>query len=222
MDKKETIKNYNKAYIILFIIGLILFIPSAIISHTHQLKGFEARLFYDINNLPGTFRIPALWITEGLGAGYPIALCILIPLAFKYFRLAWRFFIVVGGAGVVMEIAKYIVKEPRPVVMLKGHLHERAIETGLNSFPSGHQVVATAMALTLWLILPNKWKWVSILWILLVGFSRIYLGVHTPLDIIGGFAIGLMAISFVNLLPKSLKQKLKLEEDKKFLLTKGW
>ena len=221
MDKKETLKSSNRAYIILFIIGLILFIPSAIISHTHQLKGLEARIFYDINNLPNTYKTVVLWTSSALGSYYPIVLCVGVPLIFKYYRLAWRFFVTVGGAGAVAEIIKRIVREPRPVVLLNGHLHERAIEKGLTSFPSAHQTVATAMALTLWLILPNKWRWISVLWIIIVGFSRIYLGVHTPLDIVGGFGVGAMAVSFVKLLPDKIKTKCKLD-DHKPLLQKGW
>lgn len=208
-------------YIAGFIIGLLLFIPSFIISLHHSLTGFEARIFYDINNWPNAFKTPALWITEGLGAGYPIAACVLIPILFKRFRLAWRFFFTVGGAGIVMEIVKLIVKEPRPVVLLHGQLHERAIETGLNSYPSGHMVVATAMAMILWMILPKTWKWLSLVWIALVGISRIYLGVHTPLDVIGGVAIGMMAVSFVQLLPFSIAKWLRLDNQKP-VLAEGW
>ena len=211
---KQTYQNYPTAYIVWLIIGILLFIPALYISHLHQLKGFEARIFYDINNLPNYLKTPALIITEALGAGYPIAACILIPLLFKKYRLAWRFFVVVGGAGILMEIAKYIAKEPRPFVLLHGHLHARAVETGLNSFPSGHQTVATAMALTLALILPKKWQFIAVIWILIVGFSRLYLGVHTPLDIIGGFAIGLIAVCVVRLLPLSLAKKLRLDLEK--------
>jgi undecaprenyl-diphosphatase len=72
-------------------------------------------------------------------------------------------------------------------------------------------LAATALALTLWFILPSAWRWVSIIWILVVAWSRLYLGVHTPADIISGFAIGLMAVSLVRLLPKPLAQKLRLE-----------
>ncbi len=221
MDKKEIKKTTNKGYWILFIIGLVLFIPAALISHTHQLKGLEARIFYDINNLSGSMRVPILWSSEALGAAYPIILCVLIPLIFRYYRLAWRFFVTAGGAGLVAEIAKAIVREPRPVVLLHGHLHERAIEKGLTSFPSAHQTIATALALTVWLILPNKWKWLLIIWIIYVGFSRIYLGVHTPLDIVGGFGVGAMAVSFLKLLPDKFKTMVKLD-DHKPLLEKGW
>jgi membrane-associated phospholipid phosphatase len=113
-----------------------------------------------------------------------------------------------------MEIGKMIAKEPRPAALLNGNLHIRAVETGLNSFPSGHVAIATALSLTLWLILPRAWRWVCVAWILIVGFSRLYLGVHTPLDILGGFTIGLAVVCAIQLLPQHLAKLLRLENDR--------
>lgn len=203
--------EFSLTDIIIVVIGIILLVVSAVISHSHQLTGWQRTLFYDVNNWPNYFKTPALFITEALGAAYPIVLVILIPLLFKNYKLAWKFFVTVGGAGIIMEIAKHIVKEPRPVVMLNGHLHQRAIESGLTSYPSGHATVATAMALTLWLILPNKFKFLSVLWILIVAISRLYLGVHTPLDLVGGFAIGLLSFYAIKLLPKNFAKKIYLD-----------
>lgn len=212
-ENKKDNKLYNR-FLYALIIGIIIFIPSFIFGLMHQLSGLQLSIFRFINNGPNYFKEPSLIITEALGAGYAIAAVVLIPIILRYYRLAWRFFFTVGGAGLVMEIVKFIVKEPRPVVLLHGNLHERAIESGLNSFPSGHQTVATAMALTLCLILPGKWKWLSIVWIIVVAISRVYLGVHTPNDIIGGFAIGLISVAVVYLLPNNIAKKLYLENDK--------
>ena len=220
-DTKSKPSDYPTAYIAGFIIGFLLFVVSLAMAHAHQLGGLQTRIFYDLNNLGGGFTKPALWVTEGLGAAYPIAACILIPLLFKRYRLAWRFFVVVGGTGAVMEAAKLIAKEPRPIVLLGGHVHQRAVELGLTSFPSGHEAVATAMALTLWLVLPKAWRWLSVLWIAVVAVSRIYLGVHLPIDVVGGFAIGLMLVCFIRLLPPKIAKPLHLD-DESALLERGW
>lgn len=212
-----TANNYPTSYIVGFVVGLLLLIPSLILARHHQLTGLQARIFYDFNNLSDVFKVPALIITEGLGAAYPIAICLLLPLVLKRYRLALLFLVTVGGTGVVMEIAKMITKEPRPFTLLRGQIHQRAVESGLNSFPSGHEAVATAMALTLWLVLPKKWRWLSVVWIVIVGVSRMYLGVHGLNDIVGGFAIGLAAVCFVRLLPPAIAKPLHLDKDKPLL-----
>lgn len=121
-----------------------------------------------------------------------------------------------------MEIGKMIAKEPRPVVMLhNSNINVRAVELGLTSYPSGHVAVATAMAMTLWFILPKAWRWVSVAWIVVVAVSRLYLGVHTPNDIVGGFAIGLVCVCVIRLLPHALSKTLRLDMDKP-LTEPGW
>jgi membrane-associated phospholipid phosphatase len=196
--------------VVLLVISLILLAGSAFLAHKHQLTGWQARIFYDLNNprLGSAFTMAAKWITEGLGSAIPIAL---VPLGFKKFRLAWRFLVTAGGAFVLAYIIKKVVNEPRPIAMLHGHLQQRVIETG-PGFPSGHETAATALALTLWFILPAKWRWISVVWIVAVALSRLYLGVHTPADIVGGFACGLLAVCIVRLLPKIIAEPLRLDE----------
>lgn len=200
---------------IAFFVGLVLLIGSMIVAGGHPLSGWQSSVFHSINNESNSFKTAALWITEGLGTAYPIALCVIIPLLFKKYRLSWRFFFTAGGTIAAGFIVKYLVNEPRPRVILHHHnIHVRAVETG-PGFPSGHMLAATALALTLWFVLPKAWRWVSVLWILLVAWSRLYLGVHTPADIISGFAIGLMAVCFVRLLPPVIAKPLRLDEPKK-------
>lgn len=196
-----------------FMTGFVLLVLSAIMAHTHRLDGWQARLFYDFDNLhlPQSFTTVARYATEALGAAYPIAACVVVSLLVKRYRLAWRFFFTAGGATVAFYVIKKIIGEPRPITMLHGQLHQRVVETG-PGFPSGHETAATALALTLWFVLPPKWRWLSVVWILAVAFSRLYLGVHTPADIVGGFAVGLMVVCFVRLLPSSIASPLRLDE----------
>lgn len=202
----------NSGLWIAFFAGLVLLLISMVLASGNTLTGWQAGLFHVINNGSDSLKTPALLVTEGLGAGYAIAAAVLIPLLFKKYRLSWRFFFTAGTSVVTGFAIKYIVNEPRPAAMLSGDLHVRAIETG-PGFPSGHMLAATALALTLWFILPKTWRWVSALWILLVAWSRIYLGVHTPADILAGFAIGLMAVCFVRLLPPKIAKPLRLDEE---------
>lgn len=217
MDKQiedaELSEKYPKTYIVGLILALFIFIFSLIVSRSHSVSGFQLNLFHDVNNWPDSLKTPAVWLTQSL-AIYAIPVVIIVPAIWRYWRLAWRFFVTIGAAGVLTEIAKQLVHEPRPVAMLHGNAHFRVIENGLNGFPSAHEAVATAMALTLWLILPRSWRWLSLVWIIVVGLSRLYLGVHTPDDILGGFALGLLAVCVVRLLPPALARPLRLQTGK--------
>lgn len=204
-------KRNTTGLLITFAIGFILLVLSMLAASGNDITGWQASIFHAINNESNSLRTAALVITESLGAAYPIVICILVALLFKKYRLAWRLFFTVGGAVVVGFAVKYIVNEPRPAAMLHSNLHVRAIETG-PGFPSGHMLAATSLALTLWFVLPTKWRWVSVLWIVLVAWSRLYLGVHTVPDVVAGFAIGLMAVCFVRLLPSSIAKPLRLDD----------
>ena len=102
---------------------------------------------------------------------------------------------------------KFILQRPRPT-------EYRIIEETGYSFPSGHSMVSMAFyGLLIYLIYKHienkylKWLLISILSLLivLIGFSRIYLGVHYVGDVIAGF---LFSIAYLILFIKSINKYL--------------
>jgi undecaprenyl-diphosphatase len=59
------------------------------------------------------------------------------------------------------------------------------------SFPSSHTAITVAVVIALVPFLPRVLAWVAVAYAVLVGWSRVYLGVHYPLDILGGAGIGI-------------------------------
>ena len=99
------------------------------------------------------------------------------------------------------NLIKHSVQRPRPshdpVLSEQVHLVAKPDGTlykgGPYGFPSSH--AANSMALALWVILylgeRRKWLIIGMLcWVLLVSYSRIYLGVHYPSDLLVGWILG--------------------------------
>ena len=85
---------------------------------------------------------------------------------------------------------KHLVGRTRPWLVLEG-LVPLVVEDYPNSFPSGHTCAAFACCVT-WARCTGK-RWLRCLCIaaaLLMGFSRLYVGVHFPSDVLAGCAVG--------------------------------
>lgn len=116
---------------------------------------------------------------------------------------------IVGTAGLNV-VLKHIIQRERPNI-------NRLIPEKGYSFPSGHSMMSMAFyGMLIFLIFKYvkntalKWTLIVILTILLstIGITRIYLGVHYPSDVIGGFLVSLTYLFILT----EIYNKLKIEE----------
>ena len=98
-----------------------------------------------------------------------------------------------AGGTLLNDLLKYIFARPRPDLVL----HNAQVFT--SSFPSGHAAVSAVVYLTLGVLLARDAPSiaakiyvmaVAIFLVLLVGISRVFLGVHYPTDVLAGWCIG--------------------------------
>ena len=122
-------------------------------------------------------------------------------LVFKESGMRRRIFLFCEGAmsiilarGILTEIIRFLYHHPRPFTVLN---FVPLIPESSYSFPSGHAAWFFALSLTVFYA-NRKWGiWFFIL-SALNGIARIYVGVHWPLDILGGIVIGLFSAWLVH------------------------
>lgn len=131
-------------------------------------------------------------ITQLGGVLYFTILSFLVVVLAKRKKTKLLIPINIGLGTIINLIIKEIIKRPRPSVT-------RLVNESGYSFPSGHAMTSIAFyGFLIYLIykrIQNKyWKWALIIvlciLIFLIGFSRIYLGVHYASDVISGFIAG--------------------------------
>lgn len=108
---------------------------------------------------------------------------------FKKYTLVIRLLMSGSLAYLLAGVGKDLVGRARPDELVTSITYRDQMIRG-SGFPSGHMALATALAFTMGYYLPRRYWYVTPLIIIGVGLSRVYLGVHAPLDLLGGFAIG--------------------------------
>lgn len=162
----------------------------------------EALLLWIGANLPGWLYEPMRAVTA-LGY-YKVVAPLLFAAACVFYRLGWRIsavLLVVSTVGgiVLTTVLKAVFARARPDIIDTGYT------ASFYYFPSGHATVAVGfygtLALLVALRLSGFWRLLvaalGTLLVLLIGLSRLYLGVHYPTDILAGFFAALLWVSAV-------------------------
>ncbi len=111
--------------------------------------------------------------------------------------LAHRYSALFAGAVVVQAsfviLIKQIIKRSRP----EGRWGSVYRNSDPHSFPSGHAVRVAMITLIAWGLDLSVLKWIFTIWVPLVSFSRVMLGVHYFLDVAAGWVLGFILAGIV-------------------------
>lgn len=166
-----------------------------------RLIAFDQKLFLELNSHHNSFFDFVMWWVSDMFIWIPLYLFLAYKIFTCYRRsYKWIFLFIVititASDQISSNLLKNTVQRPRPTheasIMNQVHtLHD--YKGGPYGFASSHAANSFALAGFLFFLFKKRFKylhWLLIIWAAIVSYSRIYLGVHYPLDIICGGIIG--------------------------------
>ncbi|AAK80350.1 undecaprenyl-diphosphatase [Clostridium acetobutylicum] len=173
---------------------------------------FNLDLFHLINNLANkNHMLDSIMIFMSKYVIYIFALILVIEFALGILlknnymkKIAIGCVLIIAVDLIIVFILGKIHFVNRPFVFNKVHLLYPHKTT--SSFPSDHAVITLCMALGIFKVNKPLGK-VMILLSIIVGFSRIYVGHHYPLDVIAGFILAIISSFLLNFISKNTFSK---------------
>jgi len=172
------------------------------------MPGWEQHLFRAINgrHLPAIYTQLAKQLSNAVwGLVAVVGVALLVPsLRWR----AWQYAAAVGGAFVGEYVLEHLINRARPTILL----HDTVLraQQGGPGFPSGHETALAALTLTMWFYVAWPWRIVLGSLLLAEAWARIFLGVHAPLDVVGGLAVGMAVVGALHLVPASWRKFFRL------------
>ena len=175
------------------------------IGYDNIFQAFDLKIISCIQSLKNEYLTVFYKMITIIADTYQSAIITILIVAFlyikKHYREAFFLAITMSACGIAMPLLKNIFSRERPDFY-------RLIEISGYSFPSGHTTSATTMYLTLAIVvlsIMNKLNKyfifsIAVIGIVIIGSSRIYLGVHYPTDVMAGICLGISIVSTVYVL----------------------
>lgn len=170
------------------------------------MMNFNIDLFYLINiGMQNPIFDAVMPVFTNVGSFLSIlVLCVLVIIVCRYFKkqeyleIAKLCLYSLILSAVIAGCLKLAFQSPRPFTVL-ANVRQLAVPTEPNSFPSGHTSSTFAVVSVLvWKLRQNRILVVLLaLFAFLIGFSRIYTGLHYPLDVLTGAAVGIVSAAVV-------------------------
>ncbi len=206
---EEVADTSRRWYIALLVFGAVLLAACCIVAFSGVMPGWEQRIFNIVNGMNAPAWLASQIASPISDAVWGIVILVVILLVVPKFRLrAWQYAVAAGSAYALTFIIEHAINRARPIE-LGGEIVLRASQSG-PGFTSGHVAVLTAIGLTIWPLVSWPWRILMVCFVLAEGWSRVFLGVHAPLDVVGGVAVGAIVVAVIHLLPIKIRTFFKL------------
>ena len=193
---EHRLRSYrNPVYIVYILAGVLLFLLGRLIVAS-GVGNLEIYLFRFFNSLPG-FLTPLFILISFFGTIGFVFVATIVAMIRKHYSHALKFLIAGVSVWLIVKWLKLFSYRARPSEILPGVQLRETLDSTIG-YPSGHAAVATALGLIAYLYTPKRMHPFITSVIILVYLSRLYLGMHLPIDILGGFAVGLVVASTLN------------------------
>ena len=195
--------NTKQLWIKLVIIGALLAVVAWLTKS--DMTVIDETIFHAVYGLPAIFGLASYFLTQT--ATYYVVLIISAALFLVgQKQVSIQIFLKSSLALALALLIKEILERPRPNVLFDD-IVVRFEQTASYGFPSAHTALAVAVALGLLPFVQAKYHTVIWFWVVMIALSRIYLGVHTPFDVIGGVLVGLIASLCIQIVTNITAQK---------------
>ncbi len=170
------------AYLCLFLLGSL------------GIWAFNHELFWWINGTHAPWLDALMGLIGGFGDGL-VVVVLVTSLMLWQLRAGIAGLIAFIASGLIAQVLKHLVHAPRPAAEFQ-NVHILGQPLTAHSFPSGHATSLGVVFMLAWLVFDSRdWRaWLICFVALLAAYSRVYGGVHFPLDVWVGFGIGIFCM----------------------------
>lgn len=186
-----------------------------------KLNELDTSLFLWLNGFHSPFWDKVMWFISGKVEWAPLYIALLAYVIYKYrWKSIWIFvaiaLLITLADQISTEVFKKGIERLRPThnSEIRDLVHiVNNYRGGMYGFVSSHAANSFAVAIFFTLLLNKRWFTISIiLWASIVSYSRIYLGVHYPGDILGGAILGILLAYLVYYLLSYILKRVYPEE----------
>ncbi len=169
--------------------GLLVLVLAALPVDAARVAPAEVAVFRLLNAY-GVLPFAVVWAVMQLGNVLVVPASALVAAALRRWRLAAGLLVAGTGAYVLAKVVKGLVPRGRPDDLLSDVVI-RGAEAHGRGFVSGHAAVVVALLLVAWPALSRRGRLLCSVAAAAVCLSRVHVGAHLPLDVVGGAGLGL-------------------------------